>query len=198
MRADRLALLLDAALLACCWAGLYLANVTLLLAAGLLFLVLLAVPFVAMTGRATPGLVAIAGLLLLVSAGVLLPFALRAAGRRFELSEGQLPALALLSASVGVAGLVWVALWHAVTLQPAPWKPTVFGLCLFFFLLPASVFVLVAGIRDAPLPLFPPLVVGLSVSAVAAAAALPFVDTAFRATPGAGQPSREGAIWKRL
>jgi hypothetical protein len=184
---DRLALGLDVAMFLVILVALVLDNAWLGAAGLLLLLVLLALPVGPSEGLPSQRTLALVGILLFALVFALAVFALRETGARFELSRGALPLLAVLAASAGLVGLVWVALWRAVAARPAPWKPAAFGFCLFVFLWSPALFVALGDVED---PAIPRPVLALSAAALAVAAALPFVDSVFRRGDGRRSTTR--------
>lgn len=193
MRLDRIALALDAAMLLALLAAVAWDNLILAFGGLLFLLVLLALPLGPPGSTASPRTLAVAAIVLFLLVLALATMALRETGVRLEPSRDALPLLAVLAASAGLVGLVWAALWRAVALRPAPWKPFAFGLCLFFFLCAPAALV-VDEPREGTLGALARFALVIGVVALAVAAALPFIDSVFRERSG----QRTDASWKRL
>jgi hypothetical protein len=197
VRLDRLALGLDLAMLAALWTALWRSSLAFAIAGLLLLFVLLALPFASAGGRAGPRILAAAGFLLLLLVFLLAAVAVKATGPRIELSQGPIPFVALLAASIGTSGLVWVVLWRAIALREVGWKPPLFGLFLSLFIALPALAVLYVRTDDLYGSPWLRVALALAATALGAAAALPFLDTVFR-TGAAEPPGPAETVWKRL
>lgn len=154
----------------------------------LLLLILLGLPLEPPGVLAPKRTLEFVGVLLFALVLALAAFALRETGARFEVSRDALPLLAVLAASAGIVGLVWTSLWRAVAIRPAPWKPAAFALCLTMFLAPVTM----VAFSQAPEGTLDPaarFLLAVSAAAIACAAALPFVDSAFDAKGRSRSPT---------